>query len=291
MKNFATYLSTLPKSPLTEAAKSLYESTHTLRAKQVYDYQSKLDHAIDKWLHSIYFDHKRVVPAEVCLDIDKDLKLLMEFHEPTYSGGAWYDEDTNTVCISMGPLIRAVANDDEDIFCFGRDDALNLADKIDQNINSPLSLSLEEFTSLDDSYDSDLFGKCMRHELTHHVQNLDDNPNKFDFVGQLKKLNIDDAVDDVYKYHDIYPWEIDAGVHEMIVDIIKQIENTTPTKMAKQVFDILMSECRQHNINNTELIKQCWDTAVSLTRAVYLARRDGHLDPHEILDNINKYAV
>ena len=274
---------------------NLYESVHTSRAKKVNDYLLKCMNQINRWLGSM--EDSGTFEYESLLNPAEDLILVLIFHKPAYSGGGWYDEEERTVNVGVGPVLRAAEYyNANDLTEQQREMMVTLAQKIDANSQPTMTFSGAELDCIKMALNSDIFKQTIRHELTHHMQNLDTgyDQSTFDFQAQLRKLGLDERLAaEKVDYHDIYPWEIDAGIHERILNIIKESDwDINPTALAKYIFNIMMKESRQHGINDPDLTKQCWETAASLTRAVFLAKKSGkYTSAEDILRHIDDYAA
>jgi hypothetical protein len=134
------------------------------------------------------------------------------------------------------------------------------------------------------------FIHSLRHETTHYVQwlngELGDSAEYFRKAG-LPRASING------KYHDVLPWEIDAGIHGNLIEIIEGADKRSITEMAmhymKYVFEPLKGTRYK---KNPALEKQCWDTAISLCRAIKMAKaQHPEATPEEIIKYLDDYAI
>jgi hypothetical protein len=139
-------------------------------------------------------------------------------------------------------------------------------------------------------FSSGRFIHTLRHELTHYVQWLNDeigDSSEYFRKAGLPKSSI------TGKYHDILPWEIDAGIHGNLIEIIEGADKRSITEMAmhymKYVFEPLKGTRYK---KNPALEKQCWDTAISLCRAIKMAKtQHPGATPEEIIKYLDDYAI
>lgn len=134
------------------------------------------------------------------------------------------------------------------------------------------------------------FIHSLRHETTHYVQWLNDELG--DSAEYFRKAGLPRASING-KYHDVLPWEIDAGIHGNLIEIIEGADKRSITEMAmhymKYVFEPLKGT-RYKKIPSLE--KQCWDTAISLCRAIKMAKaQHPEATPEEIIKYLDDYAV
>ena len=292
MENFAEYLSSLPQTTLTEAVVSLYESVHTSRAKKVNEYTKKLLQLV--WR---YFDEPKdtEIDSRLCFyPFDLPVTAVLDFRKPQ-NPPAEYILGKNEVTFSVGGFLLAASYYEANSMKQSQLDAMEALanEKLANNTSETIKLSANEVDLIRRILHTDIFMQYVRHELTHMVQDFDTgyDAKQFDHEKQLTKLGL--SSENPMKYHDVYPWEIDAGVHQRVVEIINHIANYEhPMKMARIVYNHMMEECKDLGINDADLKKQCWETAASLTRAVAMAKKEGkHVDAEAILDHIDDYAV
>lgn len=129
----------------------------------------------------------------------------------------------------------------------------------------------------------------LRHELTHADQRSHPGQNSYsnddlDYDRYIAKyMPSVDRSDDSYitKYHSIFPWEIDAKIHERVADIVKNDANASITDIAKEIYDWAIYKIKSLGLDTPERRKQCWQTAVSLARAAQYTTKEHGTVPQE----------
>ena len=129
----------------------------------------------------------------------------------------------------------------------------------------------------------------LRHELTHadqrnHPEQNSYSNDEFDYGRYMAKHmpSVDRSSDSyITKYHSIFPWEIDAKIQERVTDIVKKNSNASITDIAKEIYDWAVYKIKDLGLDTPERRKQCWQTAVALTRAALYATKEHGTVPQE----------
>jgi len=160
--------------------------------------------------------------------------------------------------------------------------------------------NLPELSVIQDIIESDDFRTVLRHEITHHVQYIDGDMFDVNSLGEYyKKYGLPD---DYRKFHDVAPFEIDAEMQAQMPELFKAYRyGYNPTKMAKYLYDYYMKQ-RMRALRYGDALtpearaamsKQCWETAVSMARAITMGYtgKPGDTPRDEIIKHMDDYAV
>lgn len=159
---------------------------------------------------------------------------------------------------------------------------------------------LPQLSVIQDIIESDEFRTTLRHEITHHVQYLDGERFDIDSLGEYYKRY--GLPDDYRKFHDVVPFEIDAEMQAQMPELFKAYRyGYNPTKMAKFLYDYYM-KLRMRALRYGDALtpearaamsKQCWETAVSMARAITMGfkGKPGDTPRDEIINRMDDYAV
>lgn len=159
---------------------------------------------------------------------------------------------------------------------------------------------LPQLSIIQDIIDGDAFKNTLRHEITHHVQYIDGESINADSLGEYYKRY--GLLDDYGKFHDVAPFEIDAEMQAQLPALFRAHQyGYDPTKMAKVLYDYYMkqrmSALRYGDALTPEaraaMSKQCWETAVSMARAVTMGYKGkpGDTPMDDIINHMDDYAV
>lgn len=166
-----------------------------------------------------------------------------------------------------------------------------MADYISQNPEG--SINEDVLNGLECLIDTGAFMSSLTHEMTHYIQLV--HGEQFNALPEITKYGIKPEEYDRFKHHELMPWEIDAGVHEELARLVQLNSTMTATEMAKAIYNKYVNRfMKESGIISDERRKQCWETAVSLARAIKLAseRRDvDEEDLDSIIAHIDDYAV
>ena len=159
---------------------------------------------------------------------------------------------------------------------------------------------LPQLSVIQDIIESDDFRTTLRHEITHHVQYIDGDRFDVNSLGEYyKKYGLPADYD---KFHDVAPFEIDAEMQAQMPEMFKAYRyGYNPTKMAKCLYDYYMKQrmkaLRYGDALTPEaratMSKQCWETAVSMARAITMGfkGKPGDTPRDEIIEHMDDYAV
>ena len=159
---------------------------------------------------------------------------------------------------------------------------------------------LPQLSVIQDIIEGDDFKSTLRHEITHHVQYIEGEKFDVDSLGEYyKKYGLPDDYD---KFHDVVPFEIDAEMQAQMPAMFNAYRyGYSPTKMAKYLYDYYMKQrmdaLRYGDALTPEaraaMSKQCWETAVSMARAITMGYKGKPWDTprDEIIKHMDDYAV
>ena len=144
------------------------------------------------------------------------------------------------------------------------------------------------------------FKATLRHEITHHIQYIEGAEFSIPyFIDIFDKYELPP---DYKKFHDVVPEEIDAELQAQIPELFREYRaGGDITKIAKYLYDYYM----KHRMNfsgygnaltdkaRAAMSKQCWETAVSMARAIVMSYRGKPWDTprDEIIKHMDDYAV
>lgn len=144
------------------------------------------------------------------------------------------------------------------------------------------------------------FKATLRHEITHHIQYIEGAEFSIPyFIDIFDKYELPP---DYKKFHDVVPEEIDAELQAQIPELFREYRaGGDITKIAKYLYDYYM----KHRMNfsgygnaltdkaRAAMSKQCWETAVSMARAIVMGYRGKPWDTprDEIIKHMDDYAV
>ena len=339
MKDFAYYLSSLPRTPVTEAVTALYENTHTDRAVRVNklltaflkDFRvevekfirSKLEEEIQRLIELRVLNNRNLTDNERDQQINEirtyevvafstitltcaGMKCVLLFNGQDERYNAYCTRDSE-IYINVYKCIddaeTEYANYDYDALFSDQQYEDTENDRIYANMCDNLleqckkwnkilvtSQNVDDIVkALIDLSRSASLVDTLRHELTHADQHSHPDQNsysndEFDYDRYMAKhMPSVDRSSNAYidKYHSIFPWEIDAKIHERVTDIVKNDANASITDIAKEVYDWAVYKIKDLGLDTPERRKQCWQTAVALARAARYATKEHGTVPQE----------
>ena len=284
------------------AGKPLEESAHTVRAQEVARFSNKAVEAIRKWISDARMLMERGATAGTtnrpvfipCMGLFT-ISLVFDRKENNPTGGQFIpgrmiiDLNIDRIVYSRRYMYTRAPSDftkdkvkkigklEDDLHAYGRTKAI-----------TPVMLD-----GLEAMLDTYTFRNVLDHEITHFVQEL--HREYQDQDGELAKYGIGSADYDLGKHHELLPWEIDADVHGHIRELAKMSSSMTATEMAMAIYRRYAGSCRKKNGFLPDSIRrQCWDTAVSLSRAIKLAAERDDVDEDDIdsiIRHLDDYAV
>ena len=308
------------QSPVMEAIKNLYENTHTDRAVRVNktldsfvnalnygierEFHEKLDKKIRRALliHSCKFSMSEDELKSMADDIRKNtsvsisklrldcagLSCIVDFSTVDEYAMAAYYPRVGAVYIYVR---NCLDNMEYDVWEDENGELESLYDDVDListecEKNNQITVNSQTIDkiikTLQCMFSSNWFKNVIRHELTHHDQDRSGDPLNHDQYMIEKEPSVDRSDRSfLSKYHDIFPWEIDANVQQNISDMIHDIPSSSVTDLAKKYYNQAMYRVKELGKDTPERRKQCWQTAVSLARAAQYTTKEHGAVPNE----------
>jgi hypothetical protein len=138
------------------------------------------------------------------------------------------------------------------------------------------------------------FEAALRHELTHLIQYRE---KEYDFNPEpiFKKYDLPYLSSDYMgKFHNICPWEIEAGIHGYARRIFSKVDVNNVSMATKAFIDNFFRSARQgpNGVNDPELNRMAWNIISSLMKAfAYLKRENPNITYEQAMARINRYGV
>ena len=229
-----------------------------------------------------------------------ELRVALCFSAENYSG--IYDPVFSCCFVAMFNLIdRIIASHKYTPDTMMYNTAIQLKEKCENLwISREGYFDLPQLSVIQDIIESDDFRSTLRHEITHHVQYIDGEILDVNSLGDYyKKYGLPD---DYNKFHDVAPFEIDAEMQAQMPALLKAYRyGYNPTKMAKLLYDYYMKQ-RMRALRYGDALtpearaamsKQCWETAVSMARAITMGYKEkpGDTPSDDIINHMDDYAV
>ena len=167
--------------------------------------------------------------------------------------------------------------------------------KIDLSCTKGLSyLKISDIDLLEAFILSYIFEAALRHELTHLIQHreteYDFNPKPIFEKYDLPYL----SSEYMGKFHNICPWEIEAGLHGFARRIFSNVDVKNVSMATKAFMDNFFRTARQgpNGVNDPELNRMAWNIISSLMKAfAYLKRENPNITYEQAMARINRYGV
>ena len=229
-----------------------------------------------------------------------DLRVALCFSAENYSG--IYNPVFSCCYVAMFDLIDHIIRSHKyppnTAMC---NEATGLKEKCDTLwISREGYFDLPQLSVIQDIIESDDFRTTLRHEITHHVQYIEGERFDVNSLGEYyKKYGLPVDYD---KFHDVVPFEIDAEMQAQLPALFNAYRyGYNPTKMAKFLYDYYMKQ-RMRALRYGDALtpearaamsKQCWETAVSMARAITMSfkGKPGDTPSDEIINHMDDYAV
>lgn len=296
-----------PVETITRQAEApICESVHTARAVEVRKYLNLAKDSIRKWIAEQKKQLEAGTPlAEsaneaIWIPCSHDFLVTLVFRKPddgSNPSGAQFIQSINLVDLNVETMVerwrRTHRQCPEDFTVDLENRIGRLQDEL-YLLRGTDRISTGMLDGLDALLDTYAFESVITHELTHFVQAR--HGEKFDHDAELAKNGIDPATYDQFRHHELFPWEIDADVQGQLRGLMKMSPLLTASEMAKRIYDLYI-----HRIAGRYGIaipgdrkRQCWETAVSLARAIKLASERDDVDEEDldsIIAHIDDYAV